>query len=197
MPIASARLLAGTALCLSLFCLSSLSSLQAAASGADIIFPQVARGTLGNYVESAIVILNPQPDPVTIDLDSFGVDLPETTIVVKAGETKEIRFSGSEFQAGWVRLRSDQSVSATANILTREDATSENLLSQLTVLGQPLFRNSSCRFSSTTRTLMTRESPLPSPLPAGFASRCSTSRERPSPYETFRFQLADPTRWRT
>jgi len=138
MPIALARLLAGTALCLSLFCLSSLGSLQAAASGADIIFPQVARGTQGSYIESAIVILNPQPDPVTIDLDSFGVDLPETTIVVKAGETKEIRFSGSEFQAGWVRLRSDRSVSATANILTREDATSENLLSQLTVLGQPL-----------------------------------------------------------
>jgi hypothetical protein len=112
--------------------------LQAAAGGAELIFPQVARGSPGNYIETAIVILNPQPDPVTVELDSFGIDLPETTILVKAGATREIRFSGPEFQVGWVRLRSDRFVSATARILTRKEAASDELLSQLSVPAQPL-----------------------------------------------------------
>jgi hypothetical protein len=103
------------------------------------LFPQVARGTLGNYVETAIVLVNPQPRPLRIELDSFGIDLPEDLVTLEALGTREILFSGPEFQVGWVSLRCEQAVSATAHILTREGGhASGRLLSQLAVLGQPL-----------------------------------------------------------
>lgn len=98
-------------------------------------FPQVA---LGETIETVLTVTNPQPDRVQVTLESFGIDLGESaSFELQPGQTREILFTAAELQVGWIRLRAAQTVSAAARIVTRPAAGSGQILSQVTVLGQP------------------------------------------------------------
>lgn len=115
-----------------------------------VYFPQVVKGTLQTFYETSIVISNPGSDVVEVILDSNATTLLQrTTIQLNAGETRRIVINTEPFQAGWVRLDASRVVAAAAHILSRPSASSSQILSQVTVLGQkpatkavlPVFRN--------------------------------------------------------
>ena len=98
-------------------------------------FPQVAQGAL---IETVLTLTNPQAVRVQVTLESFSINLGENaSFELQPGETREILFTGAELQVGWIRLRAAQTVSAAARIVTRPAPGSEQILSQVTVLGQP------------------------------------------------------------
>lgn len=103
--------------------------------GFEATFPQVASDA---SIETLLTIANPQPEAVQVQLESFGIQLPQGTASfdLQPGETRQILFSGQELQAGWVRLKASDALSASARLLTLAPDSGE-ILSQVTVLGQP------------------------------------------------------------
>ncbi|MGH9338030.1 MAG: hypothetical protein ACRD1R_00180 [Acidobacteriota bacterium] len=112
---------------------------QTLVAGFHAYLPQVARGSLsGLYLETIVVITNGGSAPVTVKVESFGLDFPQSEIELAPGERREIRFEGDPFQLGWVRLLSETAVTAAAHILVKLSPQSKEVLEHAVIVGQPL-----------------------------------------------------------
>lgn len=101
-----------------------------------VYFPQVVKGALGSIqYETFIVVSNPGLDVADIVLTSSLT--PVTPFQLQPGQTKRVELTGSEFQAGVVTLASTKPVVSAAHILSKSSVGSGQVLSQVTILGQP------------------------------------------------------------
>jgi len=104
-----------------------------------IAFPQVAKGSAaGRYVETTLVISNPNASDVVVRLvHFFGTSMPDL-LTLHPYETRRIDFRGEPFQQGWVQLAASKTVSAAAYISTKAEEGSPIGFARIAVLGQPV-----------------------------------------------------------
>ena len=104
-----------------------------------LIFPFVAKGSLGDYIESRIVITNVGAESVEVTLESEQFVFEDESASFELGphETREIALSGESFQVGAVRLISTGQVAGSAFIFTRATEDAEEILSEATVIASP------------------------------------------------------------
>lgn len=104
-----------------------------------LIFPFVAKGSLGDYIESRIVITNVGAESVEVTLESEQFFFEDESASFELGphETREIALPGESFQVGAVRLISTGQVAASAFIFTRATEDDEEILSEATVIATP------------------------------------------------------------
>jgi len=107
----------------------------------DVVLPQVAAGSEGAAaVETTIILVNPNPEPVTVQLTSGNPSLLPSLALEMAGfERREVKMSEDQVLAkGWVRVKAGRPLSVSAVMVTRENQGGEEVVSQATVLAEPL-----------------------------------------------------------
>jgi hypothetical protein len=104
-----------------------------------LIFPFVAKGSLGEYIESRIVITNVGAESVEVTLESeqFAFEDESASFELGPHEVREISLPGESFQVGAVRLISTGQVAGSAFIFTRASEDDEEILSEATVIATP------------------------------------------------------------
>lgn len=106
----------------------------------DIFFPEVAQGVAGGVsIDSVLTFSNPHGEPVDVFLQSANISTGGLfAFELQPHQSRNLVFRGGDLQEGRVRVIAEQVISASVRITTRPDQESTDVLTSITLLGQPL-----------------------------------------------------------